>query len=115
MFQYQIMYKKEDLIEKLVGELRDIAQKMSIPNFDDLKKQELVYKILDQQAAHPSPSDTAPAKSGQGQRERKPKNEDAVSSDRTKRKRVMPDKAEETAAPEKKEVTPEPVKLEPSV
>ena len=27
----------------------------------------------------------------------------------------MPDKAEETAAPEKKEVTPEPVKLEPSV
>ena len=111
------MYKKEDLIEKLVGELRDIAQKMSIPNFDDLKKQELIYKILDQQAAHPSASDTAPApaKSGQGQRERKPKNEDAGNGDRPKRKRVMPDQSEETAAPEKKEVTPEPVKLEPSV
>ncbi len=47
------MYDILELNEKLVGELRDIAKSLNIENIDGLKKQELVYKILDHQADHP--------------------------------------------------------------
>ncbi|MCX6295812.1 MAG: transcription termination factor Rho [Bacteroidetes bacterium] len=52
-----------DIIElnnKLVGELREIAKSLNIPKFEALKKQELIYKILDQQAITPSVSDQKP-------------------------------------------------------
>ncbi len=52
-----------DIIElnnKLVGELREIAKSLNIPKFEALKKQELIYKILDQQAISPSVSDQKP-------------------------------------------------------
>lgn len=42
-----------DIIElnnKLVGELKEIAKNLNIPKYETLKKQELIYKILDQQA-----------------------------------------------------------------
>src|SRR3569832_2187822 len=45
-----------DIIElnnKLVGELKEIAKNLNIPKYETLKKQELIYKILDQQALHP--------------------------------------------------------------
>jgi transcription termination factor Rho len=48
------MYDIIELNGKLVGELRDIAKQMNIPKFEALKKQELIYKILDQQAISPS-------------------------------------------------------------
>src|SRR3954468_16263280 len=41
-----------DIIElnnKLVGELKEIAKNLNIPKYETLKKQELIYKILDQQ------------------------------------------------------------------
>jgi transcription termination factor Rho len=38
------------LNKKLVNELRDIAKNLKIKKTDSLKKQELIYKILDQQA-----------------------------------------------------------------
>ncbi len=41
------------LNEKLLPELKEIARKMNIENFENLKKQDLVYKILDHQALHP--------------------------------------------------------------
>lgn len=44
------MYDIVALNSKLVGELREIARDLNIPKFDTLKKQELVYKILDAQA-----------------------------------------------------------------
>ncbi|MCD4664314.1 MAG: transcription termination factor Rho [Bacteroidales bacterium] len=46
-----------DIIElngKLVSELREIAKKLNIEKTDKLKKQDLIYKILDYQALHPS-------------------------------------------------------------
>jgi transcription termination factor Rho len=52
------MYDIIELNGKLVGELRDIAKQMNIPKFDTLKKQELIYKILDQQAISPAPGKT---------------------------------------------------------
>jgi transcription termination factor Rho len=48
------MYDIIELNGKLVGELRDIAKQMNIPKYEALKKQELIYKILDQQALSPS-------------------------------------------------------------
>ena len=47
------MFDIIQLNEKHLPELKDIARKMSIENFDHLKKQDLVYKILDHQALNP--------------------------------------------------------------
>jgi len=47
------MYDILELNAKLVGELREIAKKLNIPKFDALKKQDLIYKILDEQAIKP--------------------------------------------------------------
>ena len=44
------MYDIIDLNSRLVAELRDIAKKLNIARVDKLKKQELVYTILDEQA-----------------------------------------------------------------
>ena len=44
------MYDIIDLNSRLVAELRDIAKKLNIARVDKLKKQELVYAILDEQA-----------------------------------------------------------------
>jgi transcription termination factor Rho len=44
------MYDILELNKKLVSELRDIAKQLKIKKTDSLKKQDLVYKILDQQA-----------------------------------------------------------------
>lgn len=47
------MYDIVELNAKLVNELREIAKKLEIPRFDSMKKNELVYKILDEQAVKP--------------------------------------------------------------
>src|ERR1041384_2097032 len=48
------MYDILELNDKLLSELKEIARLMNIPNHDELRKQELIYKILDQQALNPS-------------------------------------------------------------
>ena len=45
------MYTIDDLNVRLLSELKDIAEGMGVKNAKKLGKQELVYKILDQQAA----------------------------------------------------------------
>ncbi|MDG2227327.1 MAG: Rho termination factor N-terminal domain-containing protein, partial [Flavobacteriales bacterium] len=47
------MYDILDLNNKKVGELKEIAEKLNLTKFDKLKKQELVYKILDEQDINP--------------------------------------------------------------
>ena len=44
------MYDILELNKKLVSELRDIAKQLNVRKVDSLKKQDLIYKILDQQA-----------------------------------------------------------------
>jgi transcription termination factor Rho len=44
------MYTIDDLNVRLLSELKDIAEQMGVKNAKKLSKQELVYKILDQQA-----------------------------------------------------------------
>lgn len=47
------MYDILELNDKLVPELREIAKNLGIENADSLKKQDLIYKILDYQAINP--------------------------------------------------------------
>ena len=54
------MYDIEKLNNKKVAELREIAEKLSIQKVDKLKKQELVYKILDEQAMNPKKGEAKP-------------------------------------------------------
>ncbi len=56
------MYDIIELNNKLVGELKDIAKNLNIPKYDALKKQDLVYKILDFQAINPSTPITSQTK-----------------------------------------------------
>jgi len=44
------MYDILELNKKLVSELRDIAKELKVKRVEALRKQDLVYKILDQQA-----------------------------------------------------------------
>ncbi len=55
------MYNMDDLKVRLLSELKEIAEELGIKNFKKLAKQELIYKILDAQAARPE--DGSPVKS----------------------------------------------------
>jgi hypothetical protein len=46
----QYMYDILELSKKLVPELREIAKNLKINRSESLKKQDLIYRILDQQA-----------------------------------------------------------------
>lgn len=45
------MFNKTELTEKLTAELRELAKKEGINNADDLRKNDLIEQILQQQAA----------------------------------------------------------------
>jgi len=47
------MFDIIQLNEKLLPELKDLARKLKIEQFESLKKQDLIYKILDHQALNP--------------------------------------------------------------
>ncbi len=54
------MYDIIELNSKKVSDLREIAKKLSIDRSDRLKKQDLVYSILDEQALRPSATPKKP-------------------------------------------------------
>lgn len=47
------MYNIEELKDRLLSELKEIAEDLGVKNFRKLSKQDLIYKILDQQAITP--------------------------------------------------------------
>lgn len=53
------MYIKSELDAKSLDELKSIAKELKIPKISKLKEQELVYTILDFQAANPAKEDIA--------------------------------------------------------
>lgn len=84
------MYTIDDLNVRLLSELKEIAEQMGIKNARKLAKQELIYKILDQQAvtgeAPGAPKKTTASNGGRTMRPRKrenvaPKPEKEMSSD----------------------------------
>jgi transcription termination factor Rho len=50
------MYNIEELNLRLLSELREIAKPLKVDNYDQLPREELIYKILDQQAITPEGS-----------------------------------------------------------
>jgi transcription termination factor Rho len=53
------MYNLLQLNSMKVAELKEVADKLAIDNADKLKKQDLIYKILDVQALKAEPSSPA--------------------------------------------------------
>lgn len=54
------MYTIDELKDRLLSELKEIAENLQVGNFKKLSKQDLIYKILDQQAI--TPADKLPQK-----------------------------------------------------
>ncbi|UOQ99100.1 transcription termination factor Rho [Hymenobacter sp. 5317J-9] len=55
------MYTINELKDRLLSDLKEIAEKMNVGNFKRLSKQDLIYKILDQQALVPSAAEQSVA------------------------------------------------------
>jgi transcription termination factor Rho len=94
------MYTIDDLNVKLLSELKDLAESMGIKNAKKLGKQELVYKILDEQAVNPAtPAPTAKkaAASNEAEPERKMRPR--------RRENVAPTPSETPAPKEEKEIS----------
>lgn len=73
------MYTIDDLNVRLLSELKEIAEEMGIKNAKKLTKQDLVYKILDQQAVSGEPA--APkSNSGESERKLRPRKRENVTS-----------------------------------
>jgi transcription termination factor Rho len=53
------MFNKTELTEKLTAELRELAKNQGINNADDLRKNDLIEQILQQQAGKSSPTEVA--------------------------------------------------------
>ncbi|MCX6187886.1 MAG: Rho termination factor N-terminal domain-containing protein, partial [Bacteroidetes bacterium] len=60
------MYDIITLNNMLISELHEIASTVKLSNVKDLEKQELIYKILEQQAAVPVEGDDDPSKKKRG-------------------------------------------------
>jgi transcription termination factor Rho len=84
------MYTIDDLNVRLLSELKDIAEGMGVKNAKKLSKQDLIYKILDQQAV--SGETNAPAKkteatpvaeSGESERKLRPRKRENVKAEKT--------------------------------
>jgi transcription termination factor Rho len=68
------MYTIEELNVRLLSELKEVAEDLGVENYKKLNKQELVYKILDQQAV--TPEKDLPEKKNTGkdkEKEKKPR------------------------------------------
>lgn len=78
------MYDIQELNNKLVGELKDIAKELDVPKYDKLKKQDLVYQILDFQAMKTHEA-TAETPADNNRRNKKPFSKDRKSNGADKR------------------------------
>ena len=92
------MYDILELNQKKVAELKDIANELNIKKFEKLKKEDLIYKILDEQAINPT---TNKGSEENTQKERK-NNRNGDQQERRKRNHRQPNadvkKADDTNA-----------------
>ncbi|WP_047246090.1 transcription termination factor Rho [Maribacter thermophilus] len=109
------MFEISDLKSKKLPELQEIAKELNVPKFKSLKKLDLVYQILDLQAANPKATETV-VSAAETESTAKPK-----PKARTKRKVVKKEdeaeksvkKAEPASSEEPKAETSEPRKPRP--
>ncbi len=88
------MYNIEDLNDRLLSELREIAEQMGVKNYKKQAKQDLIYSILDQQAVTPEKDlpTVAPKKTETAEKPKK-------RTPRVKRENVTEDKGEAKEEP----------------
>ncbi len=82
-----MMFEIDALKEMKLLELQEIAQKIDVPKFRQLKKLDLVYQILDVQAANPKQVIEKTASPSKPKRKRISKNEKSVESKETDNKK----------------------------
>lgn len=84
------MYKIEELNDRLLSELKEIAESLGIKNYKKAAKKDLIYKILDEQAINPKPAaerkaeeqkKEQPAQKAESKKESKPDKKKSKSSD----------------------------------
>lgn len=76
------MYTIDDLNDRLLSELKDIAEGMGVKNAKKLAKQDLIYKILDQQAVSGEPKPTKTSEPAE--RKMRPRKRENVSTENQK-------------------------------
>ncbi len=120
------MYSIDDLNVRLLSELKDIAEKLGVPNYKKAAKQELVYKILDHQAVMPeeevnkikssdtvtatapaAPAEEKPRPAREPREPREPREDDKKSNKpRIRRENVVESKSFDKPAPKPAEERP---------
>ena len=90
------MYDIIELNNMLLSELRTIAKKLEIKEAKSLKKQDLIYKILDQQALLPPDEMPAKEEAAPPAEKSEPKEEKKKKAPATRRKKEEEPPAEET-------------------
>jgi len=90
-----MMFEIDELKEKKLLELQEIAQKIDVPKYRQLKKLDLVYQILDAQAANPKQVIERTSPSNKPKRKRITKNEkpseESNRSEKDKQKDPVPE------------------------
>ncbi|SFZ92425.1 transcription termination factor Rho [Flaviramulus basaltis] len=103
------MFEISQLKEKKLSDLQEIAKKLNVPKYRSLKKLDLVYQILDQQAADPKAvkAVVAPLESTETKTESKPEPRKPRQRVQKPVRNTAPAKTEEKAVTEEKIVTEE--------
>ncbi|HBH07520.1 MAG TPA: transcription termination factor Rho [Flavobacteriales bacterium] len=99
-----------DIIElngKKVDELKTIAKELEVPKFNKLKKEQLIYKILDYQAERPVKASEVIASKTE-ETESKPRQNKARTSDNKRAESGSPKTPEKSTVKEKEETKPKP-------
>ena len=89
------MYDIIDLNSKKVADLREIAKAMNIKKSDALKKQDLIYRILDEQALNPPKKTAKPEDKPKEKRVRRPRAEKPNKTEGTNQPEPEKTKSEE--------------------
>jgi len=91
------MYDILQLNDMLVPELQDIAEQLAIPNFKKIDKQDLIYKILDNQSIM-----NAASKSGEDEKPKRKRTIKVTPATTTQESEVSPEKPKPEHRPEHK-------------
>ncbi len=86
-----MMYNISDLNEKHLPELKQIAKEMGMKRIDSLKKEDLIYRILDQQAEDLANKKVAAIKEKPAKQDRRKKKE-VSSKDKVEKKEIKPNR-----------------------
>ncbi|MBC7686597.1 MAG: Rho termination factor N-terminal domain-containing protein, partial [Aquabacterium sp.] len=96
------MYDILQLNDMLVPELQDIAEQLAIPNFKKIDKQDLIYKILDNQSIMSSET-----KNGEEEKPKRKRTAKVAAAPTTTTTEQAPDATEKPSAEQKAEPRPD--------